>query len=650
MRRLGIIVLAVGLGCGPSGKKGDGRDPGLEGLALVSVQPSIVVPGTALAIEGRSFVEEPWGRSYLQLDGTVTSGSEEAAVDAVLVAARFVDFDHMVVEVDGELFAALGADEGSFVGEARVVVDSGVDDQRYASDPLPLSLELHTVLQPVAANLELPALVFVNSEVVVSGSGFLLGGDEGETRAVLAGLFEDAGGEIREVGPVDVAATSTRPFDRTEVRLALPPELVGIHEGTFSGSLLLRNDHLGGDRLGADEALDLDFELLETTISAVSPTEVSLGQYMNIHGGGFLAGGATTVRLSGTFTPAGSDIEQPLGQIIEVVPEFVDGETLRYVINEEDLPIDLRKGSGRFRGSLIPIIDYDSEELEGRSAAFDIQLAPVKQIVELQFTNNFVEALRDFGMRAVEQEIRRRVAAVVERDYQTINLEVRTEKPTDFALYAQVEVGGSDPQGLGLLGYDNTPGKDVGNMRLYDRLGGVNARTQHDGYPGYGGVFVESLFAFSEHPVDGVTSVPGADGLFDAIFDPFRADRGGRPIRAADLQGGIDFDIDPTACPAQERPEQIACAVMVLGNLVGTTLSHEIGHSLGLANPYGSSFHNPYDEPNRLMDGGGARPFTERAQLMGDGPGLFCDEEYDYLRDILPTTEARDPQPRPTCY
>ena len=50
-----------------------------------------------------------------------------------------------------------------------------------------------------------------------------------------------------------------------------------------------------------------------------------------------------------------------------------------------------------------------------------------------------------------------------------------------------------DPNGLGLFGYDNTPGKDDGNTRLYDKLGGLNAQTQQDGYPGYGGVFLESI-------------------------------------------------------------------------------------------------------------------------------------------------------------
>ena len=648
--RLGAIAGALLLlGCGAAGDKGDGRDPALEGLALVSVQPEVIVPGTAMLIEGRSFVEEPWGISHLQLDGTYTFEGGSEPVDALLVPSRFVDFDHLTVDVDGELFAALGADEGTFTGTARVVVDSGVDDGRYRSEPLEVTLEFRSALVPMATELTVPSLVFVNSQISVTGSGLLLGGNEGETIATIEGLFEDEEGVLEEIGPLDVPVESTA-YSRNSGVLVLPPELAGVNAGTFVGTVALSNDHLAGERVPGATQLDLDFDLLETTLFAVSPSSVSLGQYMNLHGGGFLDQMRTTVRLSGTFTAVGSSEPMPLGELIEVVPEFVDGGTLRYVVNDEDLPIDLRTQTGVFEGELIPIIDYEGIELEGSSVPFEIQIAAVKQVVYLKFTNNFVEALRNFGLRGAEQRIRDRVVAVVERDYATINLEVRTEAPEDFALYAEVEIGGQDPQGLGLLGYDNTPGKDVGNMRLYDRLGGVNAQTQHDGYPGYGGVFVDSLFAFSKHPIPGIQSVPASDRLFDEVFDPFRPDRGGRPVRAVDLQGGIELDVDTSQCPAATREQQLACATVVLGNLIGTTLSHEIGHSLGLANPYGASFHNPFDEPNRLMDGGGSRPFTERAQLMGDGPGLFCDEEYDYLREILPTNAAADPQDRPTCF
>jgi hypothetical protein len=61
-------------------------------------------------------------------------------------------------------------------------------------------------------------------------------------------------------------------------------------------------------------------------------------------------------------------------------------------------------------------------------------------------------------------------------------------------------------------------------------------------------------------------------------------------------------------------------------------------------------FHDAGDAPNRLMDSGGNRPFLERAELQGQGPGVFCDDEYTYLRQILPTTSPPNNVARPMCF
>jgi hypothetical protein len=272
--------------------------------------------------------------------------------------------------------------------------------------------------------------------------------------------------------------------------------------------------------------------------------------------------------------------------------------------------------------------------------------------VQVQFNASYVESLRRFGVRALDQRIRERVLEVLQRDYAGINVEFRTEAPTDYRLYSIVEISGPDPNGRGLLGYDNTPGKDVDNERLHDRIGGVNALTQlMDDAPGYGGVFIESIFTFSEHPPKGFSAeVPTP--LFDDVFDPFRDDRGGSPVSSEDFaEGDIPMLSQAGGCPSTERRLQIACAEWVLGSIIGSTTSHEIGHSLGLADPYGpkTSYHTKGDGPNRLMDGGGSRPFTERAQLQGEGPGVFCQQEYDYLRKTLPSAEPVPPIQRPGC-
>src|SRR5262249_17459992 len=111
---------------------------------------------------------------------------------------------------------------------------------------------------------------------------------------------------------------------------------------------------------------------------------------------------------------------------------------------------------------------------------------------------------------------------------------------------------------------------------------------------------------------------------------------------------------DGAVCPADPRDRQsvVACAVFTLGNLIGTTLTHEVGHSLGLADPEGSLFHDAGDAPNRLMDTGDARPFEERSELVGQGPAVFCGAEFDYLRTILrgaPMGAAVPSSARPRC-
>ena len=111
-----VVALSVLCGCGSSG--GGGEDPGLEGLALTSVDPGTVVPGSTLVIAGDSFVSPEWGTARLHLTGTIGSN----AVD-VRLPAEFVNFQHMRIAVDPTFFAAVGADDGDFEGSATVEVE-----------------------------------------------------------------------------------------------------------------------------------------------------------------------------------------------------------------------------------------------------------------------------------------------------------------------------------------------------------------------------------------------------------------------------------------------------------------------------------------------------------------------------------------------
>ena len=83
----------------------------------------------------------------------------------------------------------------------------------------------------------------------------------------------------------------------------------------------------------------------------------------------------------------------------------------------------------------------------------------------------------------------------------------RFENPPHGLPVLQVDLTGFDPNGIGLMGYDITPGKTwVMNVSMTESV--MHALTQEDGYPGYGGVFLESFFGFSQAPPVGIESHP----------------------------------------------------------------------------------------------------------------------------------------------
>lgn len=642
MRAAAGIALVLAAGCASSSSP----DVGLEGLALMSVAPDTIIPGTKVVIKGASFVDQQWGEATVHLTGT--AGGQQ--VD-VRWPATFVDFSTMTVKITGGDIDEIGGDV-DFRGQARIDIIAASDGDTYSTEAISVELSFRNKLDPSAVSLNGEGVIFVNDQIVIEGDGFLLGGDEGASVARVSGCFVATGQTTCKPIPMaDVPLIPVDPLSRKKVEFPFGPKLAGIKPGEFRGQIAVVNKQVAQPEAAAP-SITVNYDLVTSQIFEIGPTSASLGQYVFVKGGGFIGGepsALTEVELSGTFRKTGF---QPVPISMTLIPEFVEGRLVRYVINTDDelgQTLDLREDTGDFSGTATPIVSYGADRVRGASKTVTFAIAPVKQIVYLQFQPTYVEGLRDFGLRAVDKKIRERIVEVCKRTYTGVNIEFRTEAPTDFALYESVELVGVDPNGSGLFGYDNSPGKDNGNLRLYDRLGGVNALTQQDGYPGFGGVFVRSLMGFSKHPSNGVKSVPGADPLFDKMFDPFRPDQGNDPVRAADLSGMLPA-VSGDACPASDRKSQVACAVWVMGNLIGGTLSHEIGHSLGLANPFMEGFHNAGDAPNRIMDAGGDRPFVERAELQGQGPGVFCDDEYAYLRMILPSAEAPPSVERPGCF
>ncbi|MBI5501810.1 MAG: hypothetical protein HY907_16325 [Deltaproteobacteria bacterium] len=376
-------------------------------------------------------------------------------------------------------------------------------------------------------------------------------------------------------------------------------------------------------------------------VTGLSTDTLRLGRYLELTGHGFLAGAdaMTLLHVDGSFEP---DDGRPRPVDVEIVPEVLSGTRARYVVEEFDGPariIDFRGETGWWSVIIRPVSWVAGNRVAGEPFSARLRIGAPRQVVHLRYLPAWRPALTRFGLAAMDRAVRDRILSVVRRDFAGTGVEFRETVPEDYALYSAVDIDGRDPNGLGAFGNDATPGKDVGNARLHDRVGGWDARTDADGNPAWGGIFVESFLDLSPRAA---APSPLASPIFDAIFDRLRPDRGGRPADETDaarppapvLPGGI-------GCPAAGRDRLVACAVWTLGGLIGSTVSHEVAHTLGLAEPFGpaDAVHRPGDEPAMLMEAGSARPFEERAELAGRAPGRFAADELAYLAAILPPDE-----------
>jgi len=639
------VLLPLLVGCAAPATEEPPQPP--AAVVLTSVTPELVAPNTRLVLHGTNFAEST--RHVLHLTGTRPSGNVDLQADVSPAS-----FDQGEVLVDSTLFAGMG--EGTFQGEVWVVSSNAVGET--AGQRLPTTLTFAEHLDPTLREVG-DGLVHLNSRVTVLGSGFLLGDKEGTATVEIEGCFqvEGATGSCDVSGKkvtTQVPATPQMETDRRQAYFEFHPSIAGLTPGVFDGTVAVVNKHPDGVETRSN-SVKVHFELARSRIYRVDQKAVSLGQHLDIRGAGFVGGdkASTLVHFSGTFAP--HDGDKPRQITFDLVPGYHNGGWVRHVVEESlgiGSAVKLRRDYGMLDGTWTPTVYWGNASEQGLPIKLTLKVAPVKQVVWVRFTKGWHEGLGPFGFQAADQQIRQRILEVMRRDYEGINVDVRQEEPTDFELYVKVDLGGKDPNGLGLLGYDNTPGKDVDNKRLYDWLGGVNALTQQDGYPGYGGVFLESMLGFSEHPPAGIFKSPLSSKLFDDTFDPFRPDRGKVLTSSEALFAGTPEST--SGCPAPgDRLAQARCAIRILGNIVGSTASHELGHSLGLADPYGppTEYHNPGDLPNRLMEGGQGRPLAERAELEGQGPAVFCDDEYLYLKKILPLDPPKDPMvSRPGCY
>lgn len=607
--KLRVIALA-GLALGACGD--DSAPPMMTLPEILNVQATTpITQGTALRVSTAN-LDAAGSTPRLRV---APSGTTPFVLDAVTP----IDGGIVSFRVSSELV--------SILGEGRHDVDVTLFGALAESEPYPFVLDIEFEI-PIALTRVPDGNVHRNEEAIIEGDGFLEVA-EGTVLARFEGTFTPEGGAATSVN-IALPVLPAEDGNRERGVVVLSTAIGGSRPGEFEGTISLESTVAYTGTITTSGTLSTNLFFQPPVIFEVTPEEITLEQLVRVRGAGFLGGDETTIlRASGTLTPAGGS-GFPVGPA-ELILGFRSGAELVGPITSvvaDDILVSELFGirEGRFEGTVIPITLSGGTEVMGDAAPITLVLTGVKQVIWVRFLPGFYDSLARFGLSAATGTLEPMVEARIEGIYGSWNVDVRLERPDDYSEshgYSTVEIGGPDPNGRGLFGYDNTPGKDVGNVRLFDSIGGENAETQMDGFPGYGGVFVESLFGFSEHPPEDLagTGGPDPDPLFDEIFDPVR----NRAATLAEVRG------------EGERRTTVMRAVMALSSIIGETTAHEIGHSLGLASPYGSrtTFHNAGNEPGCLMDSGSNRPLGERANEPGFTATHICGDGPEYLDEIL---------------
>ncbi|HOX46551.1 MAG TPA: hypothetical protein PK668_23330 [Myxococcota bacterium] len=588
-------------------------------LGLQAVGPDTLLPGSWVVCRGEGFVGPD--------EGSLVVSLERGGGQPWLLSPVRIDDQRLEFRMDRNLWGALGG-PGTFQGTLRV--QASYTDGQTASAELAVSWTLLEQLTPSLDHFSAAAsqgqTVYLGSALEALGDGFLLDG-EGFTELRLNGQFVPADGS--GAVPIQGRAIVLEPDRRDRLAGPLPAAGLGIHPGLFNGSVRPVNVHDGGFEIEGTGLPSVSFELGPTALLRFEPTSASRGQWIDIYGRGFVAGEATTViQIEGTFTRSrtGEVVDLSGADALQIPPEVLAGDHMRYILRVSPDGhgglTGLGAEPGTLRGSATPVVYYGADEHTGLSlpGQLEFQVLAQKQVVYISYLPGFTDALRDFGLRNVEDRIRDRILTVANRDYQEFSVEFRALRPTDFLEYSVIEVGGVDPNGQGLIGLDATMGKDIGNLYFDDVVGGANADSRESGHYAFGGVFVSSYLAFSPHAPE---PMPIASPRFDDLFGPFMERLGGTPVEASEYPGGA-------------RAAEIEQAIHALGSMIGNTLTHEIGHTLGLAAGAANYFHNDPPGPNQIMDGGGERPFEERAEIDGQGPAVWATEDHTYLQTYLP--------------
>ena len=612
--RVLVMCVFIGLssGCTTADSVNQIPERGNFELILNPVRLGTLLPGGYFSITSANLVNEAQYEVYLDLNQV----AERIALEVIEVSGGA-----LIVRwpIDQGRSSPIGPSLGSLLVTVRTASLLGNARTEWSAD-------LQRQLTPELTNVS--ELVSPQTSTSLRGDRFLNPG-EGESLLNLSGFVTRPDGTS---APIELSVIITSQpegtpeiqelisSDRTQRWWIPSPAVFGIQAQRFEGSAQVTNRGELGLTMSAP--VNVTFEYSDPFLSRVTPPAVSRGQRISIEGGGFIdlvsedKVGLTSVTLNGVLTPFNPQ-QPPIeynDQRLEV--RRISGDQLvtsfNPLFNDVCESPDLGGTSGELQGVLSATMYWGDQEVTTSSLPISLEIAPTKQVVYLSFLPAFTDSLRLFGLRNVSSRVIDEIIGVVRRDFTGINLDIRTSPPQDFERYSIVELGGPDPNARSLFGLDNTTGLDYCNQRLDDALAGRNAESGDS----YGGVFVESFLNLS--PSRNPEPSALADPLFDQIFTPLIE----QPAQQRDLTGA--------------RSEEVILAIRVLGHLVGNTLTHEIGHSLGLPVIAGCGEYHNAPGPRQIMDCGQDRPFLERAGLDPEGPPQWTAENLSYLQMILP--------------
>jgi hypothetical protein len=604
-----------------------GAAPPLAPSAIVEA-PALLFPGGRVELRGAGFLTGSAGDTRVTFEGRL--GARPVRFDWPPLEAGP---DRLLLALTPGVLAALGAPAlavAPLTGLLRIDVRPRDQPELATQAEWPLSVEVRTQPAPMLVEVETDALAPGGHVRVVARD--LLGPGEGQTTLLLTGRFrpDDPAAAPRPIAEARLPLVEAS--GRASGAFALSAGVFGLAPGTFEGTARLSLTTTDGRVYDSAALTGVSLVQLPVSLPPPPPLTLARGRVLRLPALGALpldagAQTATVLILEGTFTPRDTGAAETLAgpTAWRWTPEDVPGpDALRLALRTrakgEAATLGSGERPGRFEGHVRMVVVAGRERVETAPVPLSLTLAPMSQAVHLDFTAGFEEGLALFGLADASREVRDRVVAVCRRDFAGLRVEFSESAPADTLEYTTIELGGRDPNGLGLLGLENTAVKDTDNRRLDERLGGRNAVSAESGAPAFGGIFVSSFLRLSP----GQPEPAGlASPVFDAVFAPFSPEIApeAEPWRANEASG-------PTRGAAKAE------AVRVLGNLIGSTVTHELGHALGLSAVPGR-VHNPGDWPGDLMDRGDARPLAERAELAGTPPARFTSVNAEYLQRLL---------------